>query len=163
MTFQFIWHSNTTSLLHWHCMSSSSLYKFLIYFFLLYPLFGIFALRVLGNAPGNITGLMMLLLILIVLINLNSFKPSRYLLFYFLFWLYTTILNSVKLDTEIGTFKYLYSNNYLHFLIFLLLLQIDIKKMRLNLKLIHRILVILIIFSAVVIIIQQFIPIFFIM
>jgi len=78
-----------------------------------------------------------------------------------MFWLYSTILNIVKVNNDISIFKYLYSNHYLHFLIFLMFLQLDLKNMKLNLKFIHGFLIFIVIFSVIVSIIQQFIPTFF--
>jgi hypothetical protein len=143
-------------------VSKTAIFKFLTYFFIFYPLFGLLTVITIGSPPRNVTGLMMIVLIFFVLLNAKVIVYSRFLQFYALFFVYITILNIVKVNSDSSFFKFLYANTGLHFLLFLIILQWDINYFWLNLKLIHRLLVATIILSAIVIIVQQFIPTFFV-
>ncbi len=143
-------------------MTNSTVYKFLIYFFSLYPLFAIFSLMVLGSAPNNITGSLMVLILFYVLLNTKTLVFNKFLLFYALFFIYITVLDFFKLNYDFSPIKFLYANKNLHFLIFLMLLQIDNKVMNFSIRNVYAILLIIVLLSVIVIIIQQFSPRFFV-
>lgn len=143
-------------------MSKVTLFRILTYLFLLYPIFGYFTFLLIGSPPRNVTGLFLIVLTFFILLNAKHIVINRTLQFYTLFFLYQTIINIIKINSDLSDFKYYYANTNLHFLLFLLFIQWDTKYLRLNLKLIHRLLVGIVIISVIVSIIQQFRPTFFV-